>query len=54
MKFFMPCRARHNKLISMSGRFSRRMHAFETSAVSGRRRFAMPPTGIITLNSSVS
>ena len=54
MKFFMPCRARQSRLISMRGRFSRRMQAFDTSAVNGRRRFAMPPTGIITLNSSVS
>lgn len=53
MKFFMPCLARQSKLISMSGRFSRRMQAFDTSAVSGNRRFAMPPTGIITLSSSV-
>lgn len=37
----------------MSGRFSKRMQAFETSAVRGNRRFAIPPTGIITLSSSV-
>lgn len=37
----------------MSGLFSRRMQAFDTSAVRGNSRLAMPPTGIITLSSSV-
>lgn len=36
----------------MSGRFNRRMQALDTSAVRGNRRFAIPPTGIITLSSS--
>ena len=52
MKFFTPCLARQRRLISIKGLLRRRMQAFETSAVSGRRRFAIPPTGIMTLNSS--
>lgn len=52
MKFRMPWRARDKSENSINGLFKRRMHALLVSAVSGNRRLALPPTGIITLSLS--
>lgn len=47
MKFLIPWLAREYSVNSTSGLLSSLRHALLVSAVSGRRRVALPPTGII-------
>lgn len=49
MKLRMPWLARDSRENSTSGLFRRRRQALLVSAVRGRRRVALPPTGMMTL-----
>ncbi len=52
MKFRIPWLASESSEKSTNGRFRKRRHALLVSAVSGKRRVAFPPTGMITLSFS--
>src|SRR3990172_4247122 len=54
MKWRAPCNASSANTNSAMGRLNTRTDALDTSAVSGRSRFASPPTGIITRSSAGS